>query len=67
VFLVDVSREGRLERLRLLPVRLDFALVNLAEEGEREEICRRMVERSARLGTTLRPSDVGLELVLQPG
>lgn len=66
VFLVDVSQEGRLERLRLLPVRLGFALVNLAEEEEREEICRRMVERSARLGTTLRRSDVGLELVLRP-
>jgi poly-gamma-glutamate synthesis protein (capsule biosynthesis protein) len=66
VFLLDVSHDGVMERLRLVPVRLDYAIVNLAAGRERDEICDRMMERSARLGASLRRTEFGLELTLRP-
>jgi len=64
VFLVDVSLSGRPERLRLFPVRLDYAQVNLALGDERDEICDRMVARSAPLGVRYQRREWGLELAL---
>ncbi|HEX9895110.1 MAG TPA: CapA family protein [Gemmatimonadales bacterium] len=64
VFLVDVSLLGRPERLRLFPVRLDYAQVNLAVGEERDEICDCMVARSAPLGVKYQRRKWGLELVL---
>lgn len=62
VFLVDVSPTGRIERLRMRPVRLRFARVDLASGEERRAICDVMRRRSSALGTTLRETDEGLEL-----
>jgi poly-gamma-glutamate synthesis protein (capsule biosynthesis protein) len=60
LFLVDLSPAGAVERLRLVPVRLDFAVVNLAAGEERRAICDRMVERARSLGTRLTPTSSGL-------
>ena len=64
VFLVDVSPAGRIERLRMRPVRLQFARVDLASGEERRAICDVMRRRSAALGTVLTDSDEGLELAV---
>lgn len=62
VFLLDLSSDGLIERLRLVPVRLSYAVVNLARGMERDEICREMVRRAAAVGTRLVPTGEGLEL-----
>jgi poly-gamma-glutamate synthesis protein (capsule biosynthesis protein) len=64
VFLVDVTTGGRLERLRMLPVRLDYAQVNLAMGEECRAICDLMRRRSRAFGTSLSETADGLELVL---
>jgi hypothetical protein len=51
VFLVDVAPPSRIERVRLIPVRLNFARVDLATGNESTAICRRMVKRCAALDT----------------
>jgi poly-gamma-glutamate synthesis protein (capsule biosynthesis protein) len=50
IFLVDVSRT-EIERVRLIPVRLNYARVDLATGEEANEIRRRMLDRCADLGT----------------
>jgi len=53
-FVFRVSLEGReLRRLKLLPVSLHYARVELARGGEREAILRRMMDLSAEMGTNL--------------
>ena len=53
-FVFRVSLEGReLRRLKLLPVSLQYARVELARGGEREAILGRMVDLSAEMGTNL--------------
>ncbi|MDF2703968.1 MAG: hypothetical protein K0S10_2914 [Rubrobacteraceae bacterium] len=53
-FVFWVSLEGReLRRLKLLPVSLQYARVELARGGEREAILGRMVALSAEMGTNL--------------
>ena len=53
-FVFWVSLEGReLRRLKLLPVSLQYARVELARGGEREAILGRMVDLSAEMGTNL--------------
>jgi len=64
VFLVDISRAGRIERLRLRPVRLRFAQVDLASGAEHQAICDTMRRRSSMLGTALLETEEGLELSL---
>ena len=62
IFLLDVSSTGRIERLRMRPVRLEFARVDLAVGAEYHAICDVMRDRSRALGTTLAATDEGLEL-----
>ena len=53
-FVFWVSMEGReLRRLKLLPVSLHYARVELARGGERETILGRMIDLSAEMGTNL--------------
>lgn len=61
LFLVDVDG-NRPRRLRMLPVRLTYAEVNLAAGAEREAICKRMVSLSRALGTHV--TETGRELEL---
>ena len=63
IFLLDIAA-GRIESLRLVPVELSLAQVNLAETGAAAEICARMQSASAGLGTQLAPVSKGLELRL---
>jgi poly-gamma-glutamate synthesis protein (capsule biosynthesis protein) len=63
IFLIDL--EGRrLARLRLVPVTLKLAQVNLAEGADAAGICLRMQAAAAQLGTRLTPTAEGLELPL---
>ena len=66
VFLVEADAEG-LKRLLMLPVRLQFCEVTLAEGNEFQAICKRMLNLCAALGTPLRQTDRGLELVIRGG
>lgn len=66
VFLLDLTGRGAIERLRLIPVRLGYAEVNLARGAELREICRHMVRRAAAVGTTLVETADGLELPVAP-
>jgi hypothetical protein len=43
--------------VRLVPVRLNFACVDLATGDEARAICRRMIDRCAALGTNAVESD----------
>jgi poly-gamma-glutamate capsule biosynthesis protein CapA/YwtB (metallophosphatase superfamily) len=53
-FVFRVTLEGReLRRLKLLPVSLHYARVELARGGEREAILGRMIDLSADMGTNL--------------
>jgi len=63
VFLIDVGKQG-LQRLRMLPARLRYARVDLAEGAELEAIRDRMTRLSAELGTALVQTTEGLELPL---
>lgn len=56
VFLVDLLHT-RIERVRLLPVHLDFGTVNLAIGDDAEAICARMIDRSVLLGTQVTEVD----------
>lgn len=51
--------------LTMVPLRLTFAQVDLAEGGTAATICRRMARLSAGLGTALRPCAEGLMLPLR--
>ncbi len=56
IFLVDVTGK-RIERFRMVPVRLNFARVDLAEGDEREAISRRMINACGALGTKIELAD----------
>lgn len=64
IFLVDLAPTGRLNRLRLLPVQLSFARVDLARGDEFGEIRDCMLRRSRGFGGPLRQTAEGLELDL---
>jgi poly-gamma-glutamate synthesis protein (capsule biosynthesis protein) len=64
VFLVELEG-ARLTRLRMVPVRLEYALVRLARGEERQAICARMEELCAELGVRPRRTPEGLELRLR--
>jgi poly-gamma-glutamate synthesis protein (capsule biosynthesis protein) len=51
IFIAEVGRPPRIERLRLIPVRLNVARVDLAKGDESNAIRDRMIERCAALGT----------------
>jgi poly-gamma-glutamate synthesis protein (capsule biosynthesis protein) len=62
VFLLDVTSEGRIQRLRMLPVVLEFARVDLAHGQQFREICDTMIKRTRIFGTPLEQTSEGLEL-----
>ncbi len=64
IFLVDLSAK-RIERLRMVPVRLNFARVDLAEGEERVQISRRMTHACSALGTKLDSADGLLEAAIR--
>lgn len=68
VFIVDVSPDGRLSKLSLIPVILEFARVRLASRSEAGPMFERMATLSAAFGTMLVPARdrVALELNLAP-
>lgn len=61
VFLVEANERGTL-RLKMIPVRLRFARVDLAEPREAAEIGQRMIDRCATLGVRPIATADGLEL-----
>lgn len=63
IFLVEAKR-ARLVRLRMIPVLLTFAQVDLAQGDAFREICARMVKLCAEFDTALEPTDEGLVLDL---
>lgn len=63
IYLVEVE-DGVLRRLKLLPVRLNYARVDLAMGDELIAIRDRMMSLSLKLGTSLVATDQGLELSL---
>ncbi len=63
VFLVDLNG-NRIQRLRLIPVHLDYARVELARGQEFDAICERMRSRCTKFHTPLVRTPEGLELVM---
>lgn len=63
VFLVEVGDRG-LHKLRLIPVHLSYAQVNLAKGAEFNTICDRMQSLCAAFNTNLRQTSEGLEVKL---
>jgi len=64
IFAVEICQK-RLRRLRLYPVRLSFAAVNLAEEEKADAIRSRMASLSDRFGTHFQTDDTGFRLDLE--
>jgi poly-gamma-glutamate synthesis protein (capsule biosynthesis protein) len=64
IFMIEFSGKA-VRRLRLYPVRLDFAAVNLAKEEEAAAILSRMKTLSHRLGTHFEADDTGFVLNLE--
>ncbi|BAZ53965.1 poly-gamma-glutamate biosynthesis protein [Nostoc sp. NIES-4103] len=64
VFLVEVSDRG-LYKLRLIPVILQYAQVDLAKTEEFTAICHRMLGLSAAFNTNIFPTAEGLEVKLR--
>jgi len=62
VFVAELTTAGRLRRVRMIPVRLGYARVDLATGSERDEILARMVARARAVGTELVTTDEGLAL-----
>lgn len=64
VFLVDVGQSG-LHRLRLIPVRLHYARVELARDKEFTEICARMRSLCTEFNTPILDIAEGLEILVE--
>lgn len=64
IFLVEADETGPTS-LRMFPVRLHYARVDLATGSEFEAICDRMCVLSSELGTDLRRTHEGLELTIR--
>jgi len=62
IFLCDVAPDGAIQRLRLVPVLLKYARVDLASGPEFREICTTMIKRTAIFGAPLTETAEGLEL-----
>ncbi|HUJ15773.1 MAG TPA: CapA family protein, partial [Thermoanaerobaculia bacterium] len=63
IFLIDVAG-GWIERVRVAPVRLNFARVDLAEGEERNAIVARMQQACSALGTKTALIDGGLQILI---
>jgi len=64
VFLIEADHAGRLHRLRLVPVRLRYAGVDLADGWEAGDIIARMTSLCAEYGAVPLRTPEGLELPL---
>jgi poly-gamma-glutamate synthesis protein (capsule biosynthesis protein) len=65
IFLVELDTDARsLARLRMIPVKLHFARVDLATDEEADAIIARMVSLCARFGTPVSRTPEGLEVPL---
>jgi poly-gamma-glutamate synthesis protein (capsule biosynthesis protein) len=62
VFLFDVASDGAIQRLRMLPVLLEYARVDLASGSQFREICATMIKRTGTFGPPLEQTAEGLEL-----
>jgi poly-gamma-glutamate synthesis protein (capsule biosynthesis protein) len=62
VFLCDVAPGGAIQRLRMLPVLLEYARVDLASGPDFRQICSTMIKRTEICGTPLTETAEGLEL-----
>ena len=62
VFLFDVASDGAIQRLRMLPVLLRYARVDLASGLQFRAICACMIKRTGIFGTPLKQTAEGLEL-----
>lgn len=62
VFLLDFTEAGDLDRVRLVPVALGYARVDLATGADFREICERMKSRCAPFATPLTDIPEGLEI-----
>ncbi len=63
IFCVDADAH-RIQRLRMIPVRLHFARVELANEEEYAAICGRMVAQSDEFGSEPMLTEDGLEILV---
>jgi poly-gamma-glutamate synthesis protein (capsule biosynthesis protein) len=62
VFLVGIHPLQGIRQLRMIPVQLEFARVNLARGEAFDRICGRMASQCAALGTPVRRTSEGLEV-----
>jgi poly-gamma-glutamate capsule biosynthesis protein CapA/YwtB (metallophosphatase superfamily) len=65
IFLLEVTPEGSLQQLRLLPVRLYSGQANLAEGEEFTAICERMQQLCCEFKTPIQHTPEGLEVILK--
>jgi poly-gamma-glutamate synthesis protein (capsule biosynthesis protein) len=65
VFLVEVTPNGELRSLQLLPVHLHDGQVDLAEESEFDSICNRMQDLCREFNTLVQKTPKGLEICLK--
>lgn len=63
IFLVELNREG-IQRLKMIPVRLSYAQVNLAKGDEFEAIRQRMQLLCGEFRTKVESTDDGLEITV---
>ena len=61
IVLIDIARK-RIERVRMIPVRLRHGRVDVAEGVEAAAICGRMLERCAAIGTPVTSKNRTLEI-----
>lgn len=65
IYLVEIDAcERRVTHVRMIPVRLTYARVDVAQAAEAEAIRQRMVERCADFGTRLVHTAEGLEVAI---
>ncbi len=64
IFLVEIA-DGSIERLRMVPVLLTFAQVNLAKDGDFDQICDRMITLCKEFNTPVVKTPEGLEIPIR--
>ncbi len=63
IYLLEID-EQRMHRLRMIPVLLTYAQVDIAENRERDAICQRMISLCREFQTPLHVTPEGLEITL---
>lgn len=64
IFMADLDERG-VRELRMIPVRLNYAIVNLAMGEDLEEISERMQALSAEMGTSVERTDSVLQVAVR--